>query len=79
MFERIHQLLAANQRPDAIDLVYDTMDEWLLAGDFGSAREAIRQAAEEPLPKSILMSFLIVSAPWKGEMGEAREYLGTLV
>jgi hypothetical protein len=79
LIEQVKSLLAEGKRPQAIDCVYDTMDAWLVAGDFQSAREALRQAAEENLPGSILISLIIVTVPWKGELGEAREHLAAII
>jgi hypothetical protein len=75
----MRQLLAEGKRADAIDLCYDTLDNWLLAGNFEPVREVLREVEREVWPKSVEMSILIVTAPWRGELGVAREDLANKV
>lgn len=70
--DSIRQHLAAGHRPHAIDVVFDTLDELLLARRFVEATAHIHEIVVSDLPILIHLSALTVTRPWCAELGWAR-------
>jgi len=77
MMDRIQAALLAHSpyRARAIDIVYNELDDLLLARRFDEANAGLLAIATSDLPLSLLLSALIVSLPWKAETREARREL----
>lgn len=57
-------------RPTAIDVVYELIDEELLAGRFDNAKEMIREIIGSDLPIVISMCAWTISRPYKEILGD---------
>lgn len=55
----------------AIDVVYDELDELLLASRFDDVSAALDAIVGSDLPVSVLMSARVVYAPWSERIGES--------
>lgn len=72
MTELLKKIRAAPTRVDAIDIIYDEMDELLIAGKIVEAKAELVAAAEGNLQLSFVLSFLTITLPWVVQLGEAR-------
>ena len=68
----ILNLVADNKRAKAIDIVYDYLDDLLLSKQFEKAILFINQILKEQFTVSILLSILIITLPYKKEIGQIR-------
>jgi hypothetical protein len=57
---------------EAVDAVYDFMDDCLLDGDFSACDAALLSANPEKLLHSVILSFLIVTQRAKGKLTKSR-------
>lgn len=65
--ERIRQ---EKNRARAIDIVYDELDSLLLSKRFDEAKALICELTQSSLSSTILISAVLVSSPWRAELGE---------
>ena len=72
--ERIRSELILN-RARGIDVLYNEVDDLLLASKFDEANAALLEIAESNLPLSILLSALVVSHSWSMQTLHARNEL----
>jgi hypothetical protein len=72
LVQAVQAHLDAGHRTLAIDAVYDTLDDLLLANSFDEAAKFVREIAESDLPLSVFLSALTVTLPWKKQLGESR-------
>jgi len=70
--ELLDKIRAASTRVDAIDVIYDGMDELLLAGKIAEAKAELVAAAESNLNLSLILSYLTITLPWVAQLEEAR-------
>lgn len=71
MIGKIRELLAEKHRADAIDLVYDTLDDLLLDGQIDAVRNILTTIPlDDSLPLSICLSVLTVTKPWRDQLPE---------
>jgi hypothetical protein len=76
LLSRVEQLAADGKESAAIDLVYDVLDELLIARDMGQACWILRMASQstELLPMSVLLSLLTVTLPWAASLPDRAEF-----
>ena len=72
LVQAVQAHLDTGHRTLAVDAVYDTLDDLLLANSFDEAAEFVRDIAKSDLPLLILLSALTVTRPWKEQLGESR-------
>jgi hypothetical protein len=72
LVQAVQTHLDAGHRTLAVDAVYDTLDDLLIAGSFVEAIGFVRELAESDLPLVILLSALTVTRPWKEKLGASR-------
>ena len=72
LVQAVQTHLDAGHRALAIDAVYDTLDDLLLADSFDESAKFVREIAASDLPLSVLLSALTVTRPWKEQLGESR-------
>lgn len=80
-FSTVDDLLAECRRPDALDHIFNTIEDALLAGDVEGPREVLREAVRRgtALPLSVFYSLLVVTRPWGAQLVAERRRLADVV
>lgn len=77
--QRLKEQVAAGNRTDALDSVFDTIDDLLLAGSIERVRWILRAATQhvdgEELPTSAFLSMLTITRPWRATLDDERTEL----
>ena len=65
-YAKLGQLLDVGLRSDALDLIFDVVEDHLLEGCLDEAREILRVALSyvDSFPLSVFLSLLCVTRPW---------------
>ena len=73
VIERIQEALSKSDRPGALDIVYDSFDEFLLASRIDEAKVLLREFAETDFSEpSVYLSVLTATLPWDAQLKEER-------
>lgn len=76
MITKVREFLALRRRIDAIDTVYNTLDDLLLDGKIDEVRSILATIPlDESLPLSIYLSILTVTKPWRHALIEREAIL----
>jgi hypothetical protein len=54
----------------ALDLVYDSIDNWARRGEIREIDRALRATNTDEVPLEILLGFLTITIPWRGTLPE---------
>lgn len=77
----VESLLNDGRRAAALDHVFNTLDDALLAGKHDEIREVLK--ASRPyvgkMPESVFLSLLIVTRPWRKHFEEERREIGVAI
>ena len=84
IFARVMALVEAGHKCDALDVVYNEVDEMLLKGDFGQAIAVLCASCNpeirDRLPPSVHLSLLCITRPFgRGPLFEAREQVAHML
>lgn len=78
-FNKLFKLLDAGVNPDAIDFIYNTLDDLLLGKKFNPVISILvktqKYIINEKMPLSALLSILTITRPWKDVLGPDRAVL----
>lgn len=79
LFSGIAASYAAGRRADALDLLYDTVDDHCLAGEFewvaAALREGLSRWTAGKLQLAAALSIITVTYPWRKRQEIAAEWL----
>ena len=78
MIPAIRQHIAAGRKDAAIDLLFDTLDDLMLAGRFDETIAHLRAIHVGAMPPFILLGALTITLPWRDQLGDARADVVTL-
>lgn len=73
--QEVQDLLDEGELSKAIDHVYDTLDQHLLAGHFKEAEDILRASLHSEWPLVTLLSALTISTPWRDRFKVIHEAL----
>ena len=75
--DKVLQLLSQGCRADAIDVIYNTLDDLCLSGNFSIAKDIIGEITgyilNKDVPLSIFLSVAVITWPWRKELEPERE------
>jgi hypothetical protein len=73
MVEKILSLLGSGNKTEAIDVIYDEIDDLLLLGKIDEAASEIHAIAGTDFPQVIYLSALVISRPWQADLTTPRQ------
>jgi hypothetical protein len=79
LIRQVSALVVEQRTEDALDLVYDRVDELLLTRRFVDVDVLLRAAAQNALPLNVLVGFLTITLPWRAQLLDARLELANTI
>lgn len=76
---RIQEALAADKRSRALNLIFDTIENLLLAQAFGEAEACLQALIRSKPPLPCILAALTVIKPWRQELRTVRADLIAVV
>jgi hypothetical protein len=64
LLEKVLVLQKEEKHSEAGDIIYDTIDDTMLAGDYSSVNDFLKQVDVNQLETSLLLCILVITMPW---------------
>lgn len=75
MIQKLNFLLTEKKFDQAIDFIYDELDDRLLDKKFDEVNRILQLMIEIELPTGVLLSILTVTLPWKKDLSERKRII----